>query len=298
MNIKKQFKKSSMQNEHLIESIVYKLQEADKIVVGAGAGLSASAGLDYNDKRFFEKMYTPFLKKGYETISQAISNNWYLTKANATIYWGFWANHINNIYYSQKQLEAYKSLYNMIKDKNYFIITTNADGQFFKGGFDLDKVFAMQGSYGKFQCQRGCHDTIYDNKKLISKMLKGFDVETLKIKEEDIPICPKCGELLYPNLRVDQYFVEKPYMYNKDDYIEFVNINDEKILFLELGVGFNTPIIIRYPFEEMTRNYDNATLIRVNKKAFQVSNDIKSKAIMTDIDIYELLKAINKNKYA
>jgi NAD-dependent SIR2 family protein deacetylase len=294
MNTNENRLKSEKNYKNLIDSIVYKLQEADRIVVGAGAGLSAAAGLNYNDKEIFARLYQPFLKKGYETISEAISNNWYLNKDNATVYWGFWANHINNIYYSQKQLDAYSLLYDIIKDRNYFIITTNGDGQFFKGGFDASKIFAMQGSYAKFQCQHGCHDVTYDNEKMIQKMLQGFDKDSLEIQKEDIPICQICGQLMCPNLRIDQYFVEASNMNNKNDYVEFVNVSDENILFLELGVGFNTPGIIRFPFERMTRIYDNATLIRVNKGLQQASEAIKDKAIMANIDIHELFKEIKK----
>ena len=295
MNIKKPQKKSMKECNNVIESICEKIKDADRIVIGVGAGLSASAGLDYNDKEFFAKMYKPFLKKGYSTISEGVGKNWYLTRENATKYWGFWANHINNVFYSQQQLDTYKLLYDIIKDRKYFVITTNADGQFFKGGFDPNKVFAMQGSYGKFQCQHGCNDVIYDNEEIVGKMLRGFNEESLEIRENDIPICPECGKLLCPNLRIDQYFVEVNHMHNKKDYAEFISASDEKILFLELGVGFNTPVIIRYPFEEMTMIYDNATLIRVNKMLLQAPEAIKSRAIMADMDIHKLLESMKKS---
>jgi NAD-dependent SIR2 family protein deacetylase len=294
MNTRLKQKKLDNQYKPLIDDIITKLQEADRIVVGAGAGLSASAGLDYNDRLFFERLYQPFLKKGYRTVAEAISHHWYLTKENATTYWGFWANHINNIYYHQEQMDTYRLLYDIISDKDYFVITTNGDGQFFKGGFDSDKIFAMQGNYGKFQCQHGCHNVIYDNQKMIQTMLLGFDEERLEIQEKDVPMCPKCGGLLCPNLRVDQYFIEASHMHNKDNYVDFVNVLDEKILFLELGVGFNTPVIIRYPFEEMTNTYDHATLVRVNKVSSQIPNEIKDKALPVDMDIDELLKEIIK----
>lgn len=284
------FIKTKQKKSQTVDSIREHIEQADIIVIGAGAGLSASAGLNYNDQVFFAEKYTPFLKEGFKTISDGIENNWYLTRENASTFWGFWANHINNIFYQPKQLETYKLLYDLIKDKNHFIITTNADGQFFKGNFAHDKIFAMQGSYGYFQCQSGCNDKIYQNEEMIKQMLKGFNTDTLKIRVEDIPICPNCGELLCPNLRIDQYFVEKEHMKNKDMYQNFINeVGNDHVVFLELGVGFNTPVIIRYPFEEMTRLFTNATLIRVNKTMPQISSTILGKSIVSDMDIHELL---------
>lgn len=275
-----------------IKQIAEAIKSADKIVIGAGAGLSAAAGLNYADPEIFRELYTPFLKKGYKTIWDGITDNWSLNRENATTYWGFWANHINNIYYSQEQLEAYRLLYDIIRDRQHFIITTNGDGQFFKGNFDTAKIFAMQGSYGNFQTQHGSDGKVYDNRKMIEKMLEGFDPQTLTIREEDVPILDYTGELFCPNLRIDQYFVEKPYMLNKDAYVDFVTADQEKILFLELGVGYNTPVIIRYPFEQMTYAYENATLVRVNTTAPQVSPEIKDKAISTDMDIKTLLEEL------
>lgn len=142
--------------------------------------------------------------------------------------------HINNVSYSQEQLDTYRLLYDIIKDRKYFVITTNADGQFFKGSFDQDKVFAMQGSYGKYQCQHGCNDIIYDNEEIIGKMLQRFNEESLEIREEDIPICPECGELLCPNLRIDHCFVEVNHMHNKGDYVEFISASEGRFSFWSL----------------------------------------------------------------
>jgi len=158
-----------------IDKVKHLIQEADYVIVGAGAGLSGSAGLDYLDENFFAKEYASFLKKGYKTIWQGITDNWQLTRFNKERFWGFWANHINNIYYKPNQLQPYKDLFNIVKDKDYFVITTNGDGQFYKGGFEKDRIFAMQGSYGYFQCEKPCSEEVYDNKKIVDQMLKNFD---------------------------------------------------------------------------------------------------------------------------
>jgi NAD-dependent SIR2 family protein deacetylase len=125
--------------------------------MGAGAGLSAAAGLDYNDPKMFTRKYQPFLKEGFKTVTGAIAAHWRLTEESARSYWGFRGqNHINVTFHQQEQLDIYKLLYKILIDKDYFVLTTNTDGQFFKGGFDSDRVFAPQGSFGKFQCRHGC----------------------------------------------------------------------------------------------------------------------------------------------
>lgn len=278
----------------VIEQIKDRFIKADAVVIGTGAGLSASAGLNYGDTEFFANKYPLFYKKGYKTINDGISRHWNLNEENARSYWGFWCNHINNIFYEPKQLEVYKNLYELVKDKKHYIITTNADGQFFKGNYDPDKIFAMQGSYGYFECQNGCSDESYENSEMIAKMLEGFDNETLLIREEDIPHCPKCNELLRPNVRIDQYFAEKRHMVNKDKYFDFLNdVIDKNVLFLELGVGFNTPVIIRFPFENMTKLIKDACLVRVNLTNNFVNENIQEKSILADMDISDLINQLN-----
>ena len=139
------------------------LHKADRVIIGAGAGLNAAAGLDYTDPETFAALFQPFLKEESRTISEAMAAHWRLCEASAADYWGYLANHIWNIYYRTEQLDTYKHLYNAVKDSQYFVITTNADGQFLKGCFDTDRVFSPQGSYGRFQCSEACHDTLYDN---------------------------------------------------------------------------------------------------------------------------------------
>lgn len=278
--------------ETLVDEVKKAIDNAQRIVIGAGAGLSASAGLDYNDPRLFEEKYKVFYQKGFKTIADAISHHWSLTDDNKKQYWGFWANHINTVYYSQEQLDTYLALYDIIRDKNYYVITTNGDGQFYKGDFDTDKVFSMQGSYDQIQCQHGCHNKTYDNKDMIIKMLKGLDRETLEIAEEDVPYCPVCGGLMCPNLRIDQYFVEDANQQTKEGYIDFVNVEDEAILFIELGVGYNTPGIIRYPFEDMTHMYDDGLLIRINLMDSDVPDEIYHKSISVGGDIQSFFKSL------
>ncbi|MCM1989389.1 SIR2 family NAD-dependent protein deacylase [Oceanirhabdus seepicola] len=271
------------------------IDEADYVLIGAGSGLSAAGGLDYSNKDVFKENYSPFIKKGYKTIWDGLVDNWTVTQENKKSYWAYWANHINNIYYKANYTKPYEDLYELIKDKNYFIVTTNCDGQFYKGNFDEKKIFAPQGSYGYFQCEKPCSEDVYNNEAMIDKMLSSFDEDKLIIGEEDVPICPRCGRLLRPNLRVDDTFVDKPHLANIDDYYEFVeSAKNHKIVLLELGVGFNTPGIIRFPFEKMTKYLNETTLVRFNTTEHGVRKGIEDKTILIDHDIKESLEALVK----
>jgi len=280
-----------------VDAVVSLLQNAKAVVLGVGAGFSASAGLDYNDPDFFEQDYSEFTQKGYKNINEAIAGNWYLNESSAREYWGFWSSHINNIYYKHNQLRSYVDLFHLIKDKNYFIITTNADGQFYKGLYDTSRIFAMQGTYGKLQCQKKCHESVYDNKKMIKTMLEHMDWSHLKVADFTVPRCPKCGGLLVPNLRIDGNFVEAPHMVNQSKYLEFLNTNSkEELVFIEFGVGFNTPVIIRSPFEQMTKMLDKASLIRVNLFHPDIKGVESEKAHSICMDASELIEHLLKSE--
>lgn len=216
-----------------------------------------------------------------------------ISDENILAYWGYWARHINNIRYKSEILELYKNLMEIMKHKNYFICTTNADGQVQRVGFDKERIFAPQGNYDSFQCSIPCRwDEIYPNKEMIENMVASID-KNYKIDSELIPRCSHCGNYLIPNLRCDSKFVEKPHFHNVDMYEKFINENSDKnILFLELGVGFNTPGIICYPFERLTNAYENAKLIRVNKGSAELAEEIIDKSIEIGGDIKLVLSDI------
>ena len=238
------------------------INEADCILIGAGSGLSTAAGIDYMGEEF-EKEFQPFIRKYGFTDLYTLSFYNFNTQEE---YWAYWAKHINFSDTGRNGTELYKNIYNLIKEKEYFVITTNVDDQFYKTGFDKNKIFRVQGSYALNQCSKGCHNKLYPNKELVNKMLENID-ENLKVPTNLIPICPICGESMEPNLRKDSYFVQDDLWYKQNDlYEKFLSNNlDKKVLLLEFGVGFNTPGIIRFPFEQMTNQNKNWTLIRFNK---------------------------------
>lgn len=263
------------------------IKNADAIIIGAGAGLSSSAGIDYSKEKFEQEF--PELVNAYG-MRDMYSSAFYEFKSEEER-WSYWAKHINYSFISPPPLSAYQDLYKLVKNKNYFVITTNVDGQFEKSGFDHNKVFEVQGSYGKMQCSVGCHNKLYDDTKIVKQMLKCKD--NLKIDSDLVPKCPICSGKMEINIRKDAFFVEDDnwHKLNKN-YEKFINDNINKnVVLIELGVGFNTPSIIRFPFEQLSYQCNTFHLIRINDKYSDIPYELENKAIALNEDCK---KAISK----
>ena len=270
------------------------IKNADHILIGIGAGMSASGGLNYSDPELAKKWYPEYFSLGKHSISEIMGDFWPTTinDKNAVAYWGFWAQHICHIRYEAKVLQPYQDLFEIVSKKDYFICSTNVDGQLEKAGFDKRKIFAPQGNYAFFQCEKPCTQDVYENKFMIDTMLENM-VSPLHIRKQDIPHCPRCGRFLIPNLRCDYRFVEKPHMENLRTYQEFLDKSEDKNpVLLELGVGFNTPGIIRMPFERITAEFADAKLIRINFEDANVNPIIQNRSISIREDIQQVLMSI------
>jgi len=273
------------------------IKKSDFVIIGAGAGLSASGGLNYCDEKLFEKWFPKLYSLGIKNIGEACSIYWDVNDSNRRDFWAYWVTHIQKIRYDAPVGRAYLDLFDTVKDKNYFVKTTNVDSQFVKAGFNKDKIFAPQGNYGFFQCDKPCCDEIFDNEVMINKMISNMDNDKFLVRNEDIPRCSKCGSYLSKNLRVDETFVETPHMKNQKEYIDFINNSTKgNLVLLELGVGFNTPSIIRWPFERIVKEHPNANLIRINRGYSEIPIEISDKSLSFDDDITEVIKHLKKGK--
>jgi NAD-dependent SIR2 family protein deacetylase len=273
------------------ESITNLISEAEYVLVGAGAGLSTAGGLNYHDPAFFARIFPEMRDSGFQTVWQAVTHYWSEKRTNPLEFWGYWARHIQRIRYDLPAASVYTGLLAMIKNKNYFVITTNVDGQFFKAGFEPASLFHPQGDYALFQCRRPCSDELYDNQSMVGKMLASIDRRSWLIRPADVPRCPRCGDYMVRNLRIDESFVEKPHMAAEPRYIDFINSSTAgRLLLLELGVGFNTPGVIRWPFEEFVQKHPSATLVRVNRDHPEYPAELANRVISLDNDIAEVLK--------
>lgn len=267
-----------------------KLFAADAILIGAGAGLSSAAGFDYGGKRF-EKYFLDFHKK--YGITDMYSGGFYPFKTPEE-YWAWWSRQILINRYDCPVGKVYTDLLELVKDRDYFVITTNVDHQFQRACFDKKRLFYTQGDYGLFQCGRPCCNTVFDNESAVREM--AVRQKDMKIPPELIPKCPVCGEPLTLNLRCDDSFVQDDGWYAAAErYSDFIRRHrGQRILLLELGVGFNTPAVIKYPFWQMTAENPNAFYASVNKGEIFCPREIGRQAVCIKADIMSVVKEIMK----
>ena len=271
-----------------IERLKAEIESADCIVIGAGAGLSTAAGFTYSGERF-ERFFSDFeAKYGFHDM---YSGGFFPFETQEET-WAYWSRFIWCNRYMDIDNGTYKALFELVKDKDYFVITTNVDHQFQKAVFDKSRLFYTQGDYGLFQCSEQCHDQTYDNEEIVKDMIE-FQ-EDMKIPTKLIPKCPKCGKPMTMNLRSDDKFVEDEGWHKAAErYDDFLQAhNGQHILFLELGVGYNTPAIIKYPFWKMTAQNPKAVYACLNYGEAYAPDEIAEQSILINGDIHEVLSKI------
>ena len=278
---------------------------ADAIVIGAGAGLSTSAGFTYSGERF-DKYFSDF-KERYK-FTDMYSGGFYPYETLEE-HWAFWSRYIYINRYMDAPKPVYDNLYELVKDKDYFVITTNVDHCFQKAGFDKHRLYYTQGDYGLFQCSEPCHKKTYDNEDIIRKMVmaQGYEFKEdgslylpegrnlkLTVPSELVPYCPECGKPMSMNLRADNTFVEdEGWHVAAKRYEQFLerhkNLN---VVFIELGIGYNTPVIIKYPFWQMTDKWQHAHYICLNYGQAYAPDEIKEKSVCVNKDIDEVIRRL------
>lgn len=265
------------------------LDEADALVIGAGAGLSTSAGFTYDGERF-RKYFADFeAKYGFHDM---YSGGFY-PYATPEEHWAYWSRYILINRYTDAPKPVYENLLRLVRDKDYFVITTNVDHCFQKAGFDKKRLFYTQGDYGLFQCSEPCCRETWDNEAVIRQMVA--EQKDMKIPSALVPRCPHCGKPLTMNLRADGSFVEdEGWHAAAERYANFLRAREgQKILFLELGVGYNTPVIIKYPFWQMTAKNPRATYACINRGEVFCPAEIADRAVCIDGDIGDILARIH-----
>ncbi len=280
--------RSTKNTRDAVRKIKDKLKNADAVVIGAGAGLSTSAGFTYSGKRF-EDTFPDFIEKyGFRDMYAA----GFYPYGTLEEYWAYWSRYIFINRYQNAPKSVYGDLYKLVRDKDYFVLTTNVDHCFQKAGFDKKRLFYTQGDYGLWQCAKPCHSKTYDNETTIQKMVA--EQESMRIPSKLIPYCPVCGAPMAMNLRADNTFVEDSgWHIAADRYQDFIRRHEGmKILYLELGVGGNTPGIIKYPFWQMTYSNPNAAYICINLSEAYVPAEIRKQSICIDNDIGDILQQL------
>lgn len=273
-----------------IERLREALDTADAVLIGAGAGLSTSAGLTYSGERF-ERYFSDFYQK--YGICDMYSGGFY-PYDTLEEYWAWWSRHIFYNRYVDAPIPVYRELLSLVEGKDYFVLTTNVDHQFQRAGFDKQRLFYTQGDYGLWQCSKACHNRTYDNELLVHQMVSRQ--RDMKIPTELVPHCPVCGAPLTMNLRCDDTFVQDRGWYAASErYADFLGWHKQgKVLYLELGVGNNTPVIIKYPFWRYTLENPDAAYVCINHGQAYAPREIVDRSICLNMDIGQVLAAIHR----
>ena len=275
-----------------IERLSQQLASSDAIVIGAGAGLSTSAGFTYTGERFVH-YFPDFIAKYH--FSNMYSGGFYLFDTLEE-HWAYWSRYIFCNRYLDAPKPVYQELLSLVQDKDYFVLTTNVDHQFQKAGFDKHRLFYTQGDYGLWQCMEPCHQKTYDNEEAVRRMVA--EQRDMRIPTELVPRCPVCGKPMTMNLRSDNTFVEDEGWHRAAErYDDFLRRHDGlKVLYLELGVGANTPVIIKYPFCKISYANQTSTFACINFGEAFAPPEIRGRSICINADIGNVLSRLKEVK--
>lgn len=272
--------------EDSLERLRNALDTADAVVVGAGAGLSTAAGFSYGGERF-RQHFADFEERF--GIRDMYSGGFFPFPTRE-VFWAFWSRMIWLNRYTEDPKPAYRNLLRLLEGREHFVITTNVDHRFQVAGFSKERLFYTQGDYGLLQCSKPCCQKTYDNEALIREMLERQ--EGMRVPTELLPTCPHCGRPLVPNLRSDDTFVEdEGWHAAAERYHRFLREHEQgRVLYLELGVGYNTPVIIKYPFWRMTQANPEATYACVNFGEAVCPQEIAERSICLNADIDRVIR--------
>lgn len=282
-----------MINDNIKDTCVL-IKESDGILIGAGAGLTAAAGLNYSDREAFARVFPAWKRRGFLRQYDLVGyRNWTPLEM-----WGYWATQLNYVYYSQSTNPLYQKLRSLIGDRNCFVMTSNVDELFHKNGFDTQRIYSPQGSYGKIQCTIPCCQQAWDMKPFFDRLNNALDpVEQIIVDEAAVPVCPNCGGSMFPNVRVDGSMVDGHFAPERERLLRWLDdLNGKKLLLLDLGSGYNTPAVIRLPMERITASFANSALIRVNMEHADVPRQIAHKSICIKGDISEFIEQTSKKE--
>jgi NAD-dependent SIR2 family protein deacetylase len=279
-----------------------RLDSSDKILLGAGAGLSAAAGLSYLDEDLFTQFQPEMAARGYHYPYELFhheNDGWPQARE-----WAYLIRHIHFVRYVFPASELYKKLLKIVEERDFFAVTSNCDRQLMRTGFPMSRVFEAQGSYDRLRCTARCTRETWEIKPYIDKLLPLIDSETFMLSDESaIPYCPSCGAPLSTAFRAFEGYKNEERRYN--DWIE--STIGKTLCIIELGVGFNTPGVIRRPFEQLTYVHENAHLFRINKEYKEwpghggypmVPEELKGRATSMPYDAKEVLERIDAHSRA
>lgn len=258
------------------------LSESDRVLIGAGAGLSAAAGLDYGDTATFARLFPAFVRRGFRAQYQLIGYSG-LTPAQ---HWGYWSTHVHHVRFGEDARPVYQSLLRLVQGKDSFVLTSNVDMLFARGGFDEARLFTPQGDYARMQCMRPCSRETWPTRPLIERCLAAMDPVTQEVTRADaLPSCPRCGGSVFMNVRLDAAFLEEPYVEQARRFQQWLREGAaRRLLVLEVGAGFNTPSVVRWRMEHLVHHHPGARLVRINLQHPELPEELGARAVSLELD--------------
>jgi NAD-dependent SIR2 family protein deacetylase len=253
------------------------LAESDRVLIGAGAGMSAAADIDYGDTATFARLFPAFVRMGFRAQYQLIGHEG-LTPAQ---HWGFWSTHVRHVRFGEDERSAYRALRHLVSGKETFVLTSNVDMLFARNGFDEARLFTPQGDYARMQCREPCSRETWPTRPFIERCLAALDPVTQQVTHPDaIPRCPRCGGPVFMNVRLDAAFLEEPYVEQARRFQRWMRDGaTQRLLVLEIGAGFNTPSVVRWRMEHLAHHHPAARLVRINLKDPELPEELGERAV-------------------
>jgi NAD-dependent SIR2 family protein deacetylase len=266
------------------------IDEADRVLIGSGAGLSADAGVDYTDEIAFARTFPALAKRGLKAPYQMIG----YSALPAEVFWGYWLTHVDEVRFGDGRRRVYELLFNLVRDKDWFVLTSNVDALFARNGFDPDRVCSIQGDFAFLQCFTPCSDELWPSAPVLERLLPEIDSATQALRDPAMaPACPKCGGQMFFNVRGGQWFVETPWRRQFEVLREWVPAaSNERLLVLDIGSGFNTPSVVRWPMERTARTIPTARFVRINRNDPELHVKLGARALTVAGGALEVLEAV------
>jgi NAD-dependent SIR2 family protein deacetylase len=271
-------------------TIVEWSRDADFVVVGAGSGLSAAAGLDFGDRADFAARFPSLVERGLKAAYEMIGCH----DLPQAAFWGFWAVHVEQIRFADGRSPVYENLRRVVGDKDHFVLTSNVDAMFARNGFDPDVIWTIQGDYALMQCLSPCSQAVWPSEPAVQRALEGIDPTTQKVSDPDcVPRCIHCGGEVFLNVRGGRWFIDRPYHSQRDRWRQWINERaGGRLLLIDIGSGFNTPGVVRWPLEQMALELPAARLVRINLHDARVPQELKDRALSVTACAREVLDAV------
>jgi NAD-dependent SIR2 family protein deacetylase len=266
------------------------IHEAERVVIGAGSGLSAAAGLDFGDRADFAAQFPALVKRGIKAAYEMIG----YSDLSEAAFWGYWAVHVTQMRFADGRSPVYERLRRLVAGKDGFVLTSNVDALFVRNGFDPERVWSIQGDYAFMQCLRPCTPEVWPSEPALQRALAAIDRETQEVGDPDcIPRCIRCGGDVFLNVRGGRWFVEKPYQAQMERWRHWINEkSNERLLLMDIGSGFNTPGVIRWPMERLALQVPAARLVRINLQDAHVPRELGPRGLSVSAGARETIAAI------